>query len=467
MQVATNLTRAIEYFELAKNMGNMDAYFNLAMMKLGWMNPFFGTSFDYAKGINLNGSPYKTSPTTRDYIDALDLLKKAESMGHIQAKHRLAMMYSHGLEHNGTIIVGKSCPKALTLNREIAMSGTTISKRLRAAYKQYTAGNYDASLRNYLAAAETGSVEAQVNAAFLLEQGHCLGMNRLDCMKASVRMWRAAARQGDEEASLRVGDFYYYGRLREDLVSDDVLNGLILRDIDFSTALFPWIRYVLYPEDVLPKARKYMIKIVKWALSKLGSGRRKATLEGQQEEEEDYDCSNPDHKNRPICLQKDNLARDKEKTRREHFQIAANYYKKAAADHGSARANFNLGFMHEWGLGLTQDFPLAKRFYDIAATSKDGEGELAVQIALFSMNVHEFLVKTTLALKKWYHNSRRSDQTSSIQDTHGVSFHDISATSVRDIVLHHVFAADSLLIVVLIIMLVGLIQNRHDRWHRA
>mmetsp|Transcript_4561 Transcript_4561/g.8791 ORF Transcript_4561/g.8791 Transcript_4561/m.8791 type:complete len:1034 (-) Transcript_4561:58-3159(-) len=464
MMIATNLTEAIEYFELAKNMGNMDAYFNLAMMRLGWMNPFFGTSFDYAEGKKLDGPFHKTSPTTKDYIEALNLLKKAESMGHIQAKHRLAMMYAHGVENNGTIIVAKSCPRALKLNREIAMIGTTISKQLRAAYKQYMAGNYDASLRNYLAAAETGSVEAQVNAAFLLEQGHCLGMNRLDCMKASVRMWRAAARQGDEEASLRVGDFYYYGRLREDVVLGDVLNGVTFRDIDFSTAPFPWIRYILYPEDLLPKAKKYIVKIVKWGLSKVGSGRHSTTTTVTKEKD-DYDYSNPEHKKQAVCRRKENLTYDKDAIRQEHFQIAADYYKKAAAKHGSARANFNLGFMHEWGLGLSQDFPLAKRFYDIAATSKNGEGELAVQIALFCMNIHEFFVKATVAIKKWYDSRRKTDQSDIRYYAPGISFED-SSTTVRDIVLHHVFAADSLLIVILVFLLIGLIQNRQDRHHR-
>ncbi len=37
----------------------------------------------------------------------------------------------------------------------------------------------------------------------------------------------------------------------------------------------------------------------------------------------------------------------------EHMAIAAQYYRKAAEEHNSARANFNLGFMHEWGLGLS------------------------------------------------------------------------------------------------------------------
>ena len=51
------------------------------------------------------------------------------------------------------------------------------------------------------------------NAAFLLERGYCLGMAVDQCTRASVRLWRAAARQGNLEACLRVGDFYYYGRL--------------------------------------------------------------------------------------------------------------------------------------------------------------------------------------------------------------------------------------------------------------
>ncbi len=37
----------------------------------------------------------------------------------------------------------------------------------------------------------------------------------------------------------------------------------------------------------------------------------------------------------------------------EHMAIAAQYYRKAAEEHNFARANFNLGFMHEWGLGLS------------------------------------------------------------------------------------------------------------------
>ena len=46
---------------------------------------------------------------------------------------------------------------------------------------------------------------------------------------------------------------------------------------------------------------------------------------------------------------------------------AAAYYQTAADTGASAQALWNLGWMYENGLGLDQDFHLAKRFYDLAA----------------------------------------------------------------------------------------------------
>ena len=53
--------------------------------------------------------------------------------------------------------------------------------------------------------------------------------------------------------------------------------------------------------------------------------------------------------------------------------------------------------MHEWGLGLTQDFPLAKRHYDLAG--KDN-ANMAPAIALFAMNIHQQAVKLTMYVKQ-------------------------------------------------------------------
>merc|ERR1712107_245873 len=77
----------------------------------------------------------------------------------------------------------------------------------------------------------------------------------------------------------------------------------------------------------------------------------------------------------------------------DDLQTAAHYYQLAGEKHLSARANFNLGFMHQWGLGLKQDFPLAKRYYDLALSQNYRESEIAVQIALMAMNTHEFIIR--------------------------------------------------------------------------
>ncbi|CAJ0939063.1 unnamed protein product, partial [Mesorhabditis belari] len=49
------------------------------------------------------------------------------------------------------------------------------------------------------------------------------------------------------------------------------------------------------------------------------------------------------------------------------YELAAAQYRLAADRHSTAQAMFNLGYMHENGLGITKDIHLAKRFYDQAA----------------------------------------------------------------------------------------------------
>ncbi len=66
----------------------------------------------------------------------------------------------------------------------------------------------------------------------------------------------------------------------------------------------------------------------------------------------------------------------------------------------AARGHFNLGFMHEWGLGLTQDFPLAKRHYDLA--KRNNANIMAAAFALFAMDIHQMAVKATINLKNYF-----------------------------------------------------------------
>jgi TPR repeat protein len=135
-----------------------------------------------------------------------------------------------------------------------------------------------------------------------------------------------------------------------------------------------------------------------------------------------------------------------------------------------------LGFLYEWGLGVKQDFPLAKRHYDLAGNS--GEAQLAVQIALLAMNLHERLVKLhRAAYQRW----RSSDTTEPTKESntkmgddvpipmatvHGDVGHPVPGTSQdaprtkTDVIISHLLSWESFLIVILTIVLSKLLQHR-------
>ncbi len=371
-------------------------------------------------------------PTFSDYSFAMTELSRASNRGHIQAKHRLAMMYARGVTLSNrnaskkpSVAVSKSCHKALMYYKEIADGGTTIARRLRAAYKQHVNGDYENSLRNYLAAAETGSVTAQINAAFLLERGHCLGLSHTNCMKASVRLWKAAAKQGNEEACVRVGDFYYYGRLRKDeesrVIPDENSKTVGIKFIErskrYASSPFWWTRYLLYPEDLIPVTRQTMINCVRGLITTFSSTKTSDDVKFSSSgtcRNDDMDgdaaqtCSNADS-----ASPNENTESEKE----NHLATAAQYYRKAAEEYGSARANFNLGFMYQWGLGVKQDFPLAKRHYDLSGSHNSGKAEIAVKLALFCMKLHQDTLRALVQWNEWQGKYwRRSKHTSPKND---------------------------------------------------
>lgn len=66
------------------------------------------------------------------------------------------------------------------------------------------------------------------------------------------------------------------------------------------------------------------------------------------------------------------------------YEAAASHYRLASDQQHNAQAMFNLGYMHERGLGLAQDRHLAKRCYDLAAeTSPDAR--IPVALALIKL----------------------------------------------------------------------------------
>jgi SEL1 protein len=65
---------------------------------------------------------------------------------------------------------------------------------------------------------------------------------------------------------------------------------------------------------------------------------------------------------------------------------AVQCYTGASEYHQSAQALYNLGWMHENGVGLNQDYHLAKRYYDSALETNE-EAYLPVTLGLLKLRV--------------------------------------------------------------------------------
>jgi len=481
-----DVSMAERYFTLAKQQGSVDAYYNLAMMRLGWKTHFKtvdelkenGFTSDGKNGETVLPIPgqskkvdfsekyvlykaavgenmYYKGPIQSDVQNAIKMLSVAAKLGHLQAKHRLALIYAQGLDHTTSVIqfnfVKKDCKKAKEHFQWIINNASpTRSDRLRRAYKEYIAGNLEVSVRNYLAAAEIGSIVGQVNAAFLMERGVCLGLDAVDCAKASVRLWKVAAARGNAEACLRVGDFYYYGRLHGD---------------QLHTGPFGWIHYILLPEKYLPKLlREWGTELVSVAQKFLGRDENSRALKSSPSssktcQADERTCRIDDEARAgTTALKSNNLDYEME----EDLHTAAHYYQMAGEKHQSARANFNLGFMHQWGLGLKQDFPMAKRHYDLALSRNYRESEVAVQIALMAMNTHEFAIRCKVLIEDWWYerDSSTTQNTKTMpsrkQSSDASSKLGPQAPSKKtheEVMISHLFDQSSLIIVILFLLL--------------
>ncbi|KAI0034697.1 HCP-like protein [Vararia minispora EC-137] len=85
------------------------------------------------------------------------------------------------------------------------------------------------------------------------------------------------------------------------------------------------------------------------------------------------------------------------------YEKAAGYYRSAVDTQVSALAMWNLGWMYENGVGVPQDFHLAKRYYDVALETNQ-EAYLPVTLALFKLyarSIWHTLMGGTGGLNLW------------------------------------------------------------------
>lgn len=188
--VQQNFTRAAEYFAVAAKRENADGLYYLGVMLL--------------QGLGVR----------KNVHEALANFKRAALQHHLAAAYQLARM-----EHKG-IGTKPDFLKATILYKAVAERGPW-GALLRWAHTNYLTRDYPTSLLLYSRAAELGYEVAQSNAAWLLDKfqkgSGCVGGSGRRCKdnerhERSHRLWRHASEQGNVQASLLIGDAYFYGR---------------------------------------------------------------------------------------------------------------------------------------------------------------------------------------------------------------------------------------------------------------
>ncbi|KFH45503.1 hypothetical protein ACRE_036940 [Hapsidospora chrysogenum ATCC 11550] len=233
--------------------------------------------------------------TAEDLRIANNYFELASRYGNIEANYYLAEMVHHGVGRE------KLCPVALNYYKNVAEKAEPMVASWAEANEAYNSGDHEAAFLHYLLAAEQGYEKAQTNVAYLLDSDHSklplVGWLRkqvgqvpkkdslLDNASLALVQWTRSSRQSNIDATVKMGDYYYYGIGTE--------------------------------RDIQKAVQCYL----------------------------------------------------------------------AASDHSqSAQALFNLGWMHENGVGLDQDFHLAKRYYD-HALMVNKEAYLPVTLSLLKLRV--------------------------------------------------------------------------------
>ncbi|KAJ1985030.1 ERAD-associated protein [Dimargaris verticillata] len=209
----------------------------------------------------------------------------AARAGHLLAMYHLAQLYHRGRG------VQQSCLMAVNLLKKVVEQADWLYSPvdLSRFNSRQAEADSETQLINYSLAAEMGYEAAQTNLAWLLEQAMEADTQRWMLHRIAPQLalsaWTRAANQGNLEARVKAGDYYFYGR---------------------------------------------------------------------------------------------GTPRDLKK--------AATCYQVAAENHMNPIAMWNLGWMYENGLGVDQDFHLAKRWYDRAAATFP-RGSLPVTLSLIKLAV--------------------------------------------------------------------------------
>ncbi|KAJ3178057.1 ERAD-associated protein [Geranomyces variabilis] len=281
---------------------------------------------------------YHLALGAQEIPNAMKWFNAAWRRGNIVASYHLGNMYL-----SGAGMGSPNCHFAVTLFKSVAEKGDWHAPVVHAAQDLMRAGDVEGAFLHYLLAAEQGYEVAQTNAAWMLDRGiYKLRKSNLldrsqhssgdDQHETALYLWNRAANQGNVDARVKMGDYHFYGL--------GTGSGTTTTTTTTTTAG--------------------------------GAGAEEKKAEGSE---------------KPATTAGDGAkAVEAKQLAVGDPARAAVYYLVAAESEYSSIAMWNVGWMYEVGVGLEQDYHLAKRFYD-RCLELNPEAYLPVHLALAKLRI--------------------------------------------------------------------------------
>ncbi|CAK5025571.1 unnamed protein product [Meloidogyne enterolobii] len=336
--VPMDLQAARKYFQIAADAGSAQA------------NGYLGRMY-------LEG----TSATPQNNDTALKYFTKAADKGNSIGQAGIGIMYLYGYG------IKADSQKALKFFAAAAEQGSSDAQlHLGQMYYQGLGVKRDfkQALKHFQLASQSGHILAIYN----LAQMHAKGTGVFRNCKFAVALYKNVAERG--RWTERFMDAYL--KFQNNAIDEAAFRYLFLAELGYEAAQTNFA-YLIDSQEGGGKDEKL-------ALFSKEEAYRRAFMNWQRAANQDYPVARVklgDYKYYGLGSDSD-------------LQEAAEHYKIAAQTHQNAQAMFNLGYMHENGIGVNKDLYLAKRFYDSAAeTSTDAFWP--VTIALMKLKI-EFLM---------------------------------------------------------------------------
>ncbi|CAK9806381.1 Protein sel-1 homolog 1 [Anthophora plagiata] len=353
----------IEYYQLLAKKGDIQAQVGLGQLHYQGGR---GVPLDHEKALQYfqhaadAGNPLAMAFLGKIYLEGSDIIKqdnetaykyfkKAAELGNPIGQSGLGLMYLYGRG------VDRDTAKALQYFSQAAEQGWVDGQlHLGNMYFSGTGVKRDYKLANkfFNLASQSGHVLAYYNLAKM----HATGTGMMRSCPTAVELLKNVAERGKWSDQLMVAHNDY----REGRINEAFVNYALLAEMGYEVAQSNAAFILDKGETTILSEEEGLVRaLTLWA---------RAAAQGYS-----------------AAQVKLGDAHYYGRGTKVDYEAAASHYRSASEQQHNAQAIFNLGYMHERGLGLAKDRHLAKRCYDLAAEASP-DARIPVALALIKLS---------------------------------------------------------------------------------